>query len=289
MNKRLFKVGLTIVGSLLVLVLVHSANAFQVPPLPEDNLLENPWFRDSSNPSLPGFDGWTNVNNSWTLSQKDSNPAPEAYISGKCDSNVPTYCGTAAKLSADDGNGQVGVDSYFYQVVSTNPSHTKLKFSTHWVAHFVDPYEVNIYGSQSVNGPWTLVWNPIHQVVLTEITPPPGYDTSWLWMEMTSWTPPVETILEDGYPYYKVEVHVKLPSPEGFKTTGIYFASEQVNGPPQTSTPTPTDNPSQTPPPQPTKTPAVSETPSPTSTPVVTPPPPAHYKFFTFLPVLMVR
>ena len=81
MNKqKILKVSLWMVGGLLALVLSR-AYAFQVPPLPNDNLLENPWFRDPSNPALPGFDGWTNVNNYWTLSQKDSNPSPDAYIS----------------------------------------------------------------------------------------------------------------------------------------------------------------------------------------------------------------
>lgn len=266
MNKQLNKVVLILLGVIFVFALVHKAFAFQVPPLPNDNLLANPWFRDPLNPSLPGFDHWINVNNDWTLSQKISNPAPDAYISGKCDTSTPTYCGTSAKLSADDGNGQVGVDSYLYQIVSANSTHTKLKFSTHWVTHFVDPFEVNIYGGANANGPWTLVWTPVDQEVLTFITPPPGEDTGWLWVEMTSWTPPVETILPNGYPYYKVEIHVNIPSPEGFKITGVYFASEDVNGPPQTSTPTPTG------------------TPSPSQT--LTPTPPFRPIFFKFLPVV---
>ncbi len=284
MNKQLNRVVFMLLGVIFVFALVHKAYAFQVPPLPNDNLLQNPWFRDPTNPSLPGFDHWVNVNNYWTLSQKTSNPSPDAYISAKCDGNTPTYCGTGGKLSADDGNGQVGVDSYLYQIVAANPDHTKLKFSTHWVTHFVDPFDVNIYGSASPNGPWTLVWNPVHQVVLTLITPPPGQDTSWLWMEMTSWTPPVETIVPNGYSYYKVEIHVNLPSPEGFKITGVYFASEDVDGPPQTSTPTPTGTPapSQTL----TPTPQGSVTSIPSPTPTVSSTPPFRPIFFTFLPVI---
>jgi hypothetical protein len=272
-TQNMVKFGLMIIGGLIVLGLVQKAYAFQVPPLPTDNLLQNPWFRDPSNPSLPSFESWVNVNNFWTLSQKISNPAPDAYVSGKCD-DMPTYCGTAAKISADDGNGQVGVDSYLYQIVSANPDHTKLKFSTHWVTHYVDPFEINIYGSANANGPWTLVWTPVYEEVLTLLTPPPGQGTDWLWMEMTSWTPPVEKVLSTGFPHYKVEVHAKLPSPEGFKLTGIYFAAVDADGPPQTPPPFQTLTP----------TPRVSETPSPAPTPSSTP---SVSDFQIFLPVIV--
>lgn len=273
-KKFFFKIVFLTLGTLFIafLALAQYAYAFQVAQVPGDNLIQNPWFRDPTNPALPGFDSWVNVNNAWTLSQKISNPSPYAYISGKCDGNNLTYCGTSAKLSADDGNAVVGVDAYLYQIVSADPTHTKLKFSTYWVTHLIDPFEVNIYASNNPTGPWTLVWNPLYQQVLTLITPPPGYDTSWLWLEMTSWTPPVETILPNGYPYYKVEIQGNLPSPEGFKITGVYFSAEDVNGPPQTLTLTPT------------KTPSPSQTVTPT--PKVSPTP-FRGKFSTFLPVIL--
>lgn len=277
-HKLFFRFVFLTVGIFLItlIALAQYAHAFQIAQLPGDNLIQNPWFRDLAQPSLPGFDHWVNVNNAWTLSQKISNPAPYAYISGKCDSNSLTYCGTSAKLSADDGNAVVGVDAYLYQIVSADPTHTKLKFSTYWVTHLIDPFEINIYGSTNNTGPWTLVWTPLYQQVLTLITPPPGYDTSWLWLEMTSWTPPVETILSNGFPYYKVEIHGKLPSPEGFKITGVYFAAEEVNGPPQTSTPTPTKTPPHTP------SPSQTVTPTPNGSPT-----PFRENFFTFLPAIL--
>ena len=48
----------------------RNAYAFQVSPLPADNLVVNPWFRSVAKPTGPGFDYWVNVNNEWILSQK---------------------------------------------------------------------------------------------------------------------------------------------------------------------------------------------------------------------------
>ncbi len=95
--------------------------------------------------------------------------------------NVPNFCGTSAKLSADDGYGIVGVDTYMSQVVSTTPENKKLKFFMHWVAHEVDPLQVNVYGGNSPDGPWVSVWQPFHQVVLKGPSPPRGEPTSYIW------------------------------------------------------------------------------------------------------------
>lgn len=227
---------------------IQQVKAFQVDLLPSDNLIFNPWFRSTNDNSKAGLDGWTDGNGpnaDWTRSQKSSNPSPDLIVSGRC-GNVPDYCGTAAKLSADDGRGEVGSDAYLYQVVDANPNNTHLKFFTHWVAHAVDPAEVTIYGGDSQNGPWTEVWVPFHQIV--------EYDPGELdlWQDMTAVTPEVETTISNGYPYYKVEMHVNLPSPEGFKFTGVYFTAVAD----QSSEPTPTPNPNLTPSPTPTPMPA---------------------------------
>jgi hypothetical protein len=250
---------------------IRNALAFQVDPLPIDNLIQNPWFRSTTNPTRAGLDSWIDVKNYWTLSQKISNPSPDEFISGRCNPSTPTYCGTAAKLAADDGNAIVGVDSYLYQIVPADPTHKKLKFFVHWVAHLVDPFEVKIFGGDQINGPWNHIWTPLNQVVLTLLQPPPGYDTSWLWTEMTSWTPPVETVLSNGYLFYKVEIRAKLPSPEGFKLTGVYFATEYTNDLPPTATSTPFVTPTQSPTPTayrqtPTPTPGTTFTPTATNT-----------------------
>lgn len=258
-HKTLFSILLLIISlsaliiSLLALNInlrrINTVDAFQVDNLPNDNLIINPWFRSLTNNSKPGLDGWTDANGldaDWTLSQKDSNPSPNLLVSGRCN-NLPEYCGTAAKLSADDGKGEVNSDAYLYQVVAANPSNTHLKFFTHWVAHAVNPAEVNIYGGNSQSGPWTKVWTPLYQEIDSSPLPPGESDTSALWKEMTSWSPLAEISLPTGYSFYKVEMHVKLPTPDGFKFTGVYFTAVPENVPTPTpvsgeTTPTPTPN-----------------------------------------------
>jgi hypothetical protein len=268
-------------GFVILFFPVRNALAFQVDPLPADNLIKNPWFRSSAKPTRVGMDFWTNVNNYWTLTQKINNPSPDAFLTGTCDKYTPTYCGTSAKLAADDGNAIVGVDAFLYQVVAADPTHKKLKFYIHWVAHYVDPFEVKIYGGETVDGPWNLAWTPLHQVEVSFLQPPPGYDQSWLWIEMTSRTPPVDTIISNGYPFYKVELRANLPSPEGFKLTGVYFATESTDEPVPGVSATPTQTPGMSPTPtsggRPSPTPEITPTSpagnTPTTTPVASPSP----------------
>src|SRR5688572_1551373 len=61
--------------------------AFQVPALPEGNLLTNPWFRAFDDPNDSALDGWTDAagpDRYWSSSQKASNPSPDVVVSGLC-------------------------------------------------------------------------------------------------------------------------------------------------------------------------------------------------------------
>lgn len=238
--------------SLLLITLFFSPGsdvlAFQVDPLPENNLVINPWFRDKSDPTTARLDGWTDAagrDGLWGLSQKSTNPSPDQFVSGKC-GGVPDYCGTAARLHPDTGV-PIGVDAYLYQVIAADPANRKLHYFAHWVAHAIDVAEVTIYGAKTADGPWTEVWKPFHQEIETVLTPPAGEDQEWLWKEMTSWTPPVETVIARGCPYYKLEIHARLADEltTGFKMTGIYFtavpAIQPTPTPTETQTPTPTE------------------------------------------------
>jgi hypothetical protein len=201
----------------------QQANAFQVVQLPANNLVTNPWFRSASEPNFSGLDGWVDAagkDKYWSTSQKESNPSPDIVIHGICD-NKPVYCGTSARLKNTPGQsggvGVPGVDSFLYQVVAANKINTKLVFFAHWVSHNIDPAEVLIYGGDSPNGPWDddPVWVPFHHIQNDS-----DQDTD-LWTK----TEFLEKTIPQGYSYYKIVIHARLPGSEavGFKITGIYF------------------------------------------------------------------
>jgi hypothetical protein len=274
-------IGLVVSSTLYV-------RAFQVPPLPEGNLLINPWFRSFDDPTASALDGWTDadgLDKYWSSSQKEANPAPDIIISGICDYQ-PVYCGTSARLSDTPGKtgglGIPGVHSYLYQVVSADSSKRKLRFFAHWVSHLIDPAEVVIYGGNSSTGPWTQVWVPLHVVVDEVILPPEGCGSTCLW-EQTGW---LETVLPQGYSHYKIEIHARLANHTytGFKITGIYFAVLDANS----NDPTPTvPSPTATFPPGTITPPPPSVTPTPSQTETVTPTPIPGRENKAYIPVIL--
>lgn len=211
-----------------------TTHAYQVAPLPEGNLIQNPWFQSAGNPSQPGFDGWTPVLQDgigWGLSQKESNPAPVLYVAGKC-GNQQVYCGTGARWANYNDEGATtshpGMDVYLYQVVQADPTARRLNYFMYWVNHKVDIFEVVIYGSNSAGGPWEVAWRPF---VLTQDENPspseaPGRNNvPWFQTNI------LETVVTEGFPYYKVELHARYSEAKtnqgdvGVKATGIYFAA----------------------------------------------------------------
>lgn len=197
---------------------------WQVPTLPKDNLLKNPWFRDTLEPWV-GDGHWQGNTTKW------GNPTPGEKA------------GSAARIStgrrADSNVGktvEVGKDTYLYQVVAADPANKRLKFEMYWVAHTLAPGEVTIYGGHSEKGPWTKLWCPFHQVHRKVVRPPKGRRGNVLWRHYSSLTALVATTIPTGYPYYKVEVHANLPDKRGgFKITGVYFTatSESESAPPK--------------------------------------------------------
>ena len=190
---------------------------WQVPPRPDDNLLKNAWFRQ-------GLDHWVGDGNWQGGTRKWGNPSPDATE------------GTAARIStgrredSDVGKSvDIGVDTYLYQIVAADASKKTLKFDMYWVTHTLNPGEVNIYGSPSAEGPWTHVGRPFHQVHKKTVLPPTDGGSrrgNVLWKHYSGLTKLVTMTIPMGYPYYKVEVHAKLPDKMGgFKITGIYFAA----------------------------------------------------------------
>lgn len=218
---------LALLGNVLLAVSFKVAHAYPVPPLPEDNLIVNPWFR---NGNMPGFSGWSLPLNeeglTWGPSQKESNPSPDIVVSGTCGGQI-VYCGTAARWAEQEKVYYPNIDVFAYQIVSTDASNRKLKFFAHFVSHRVDVGAVNIYGGQSNSGPWEHVWTPLFHSQSENIVPESG-EIRDLWIE----TGFLEKTLEEGFPYYKVELQSRLPELRddmirggGFKITGIYFST----------------------------------------------------------------
>ena len=263
------KVIIGILIAFIGLLSLSKVYSFQVPALPNDNLVTNPWFRSPSDPNKSGLYGWTDadgLDKYWSSSQKEGNPSPDVLISGVCDF-TPVYCGTAARLSLTRGeSGGIGlpdVHAYLYQIIPADSSHRKLKFFTHWVSHKINPAEITIYGSNTVNGPWTPLWTPLYHQQDSNPPPPPGGSADlWTTTDFLTYT------VNNGYNYYKIEIHARLPQGlgVGFKVTGVYFSTEP-DGLPPTGTPPPA-----------TPTPV-------TPVPTVTTPPPTSNKT-VYLPII---
>jgi hypothetical protein len=217
-----------------------------VAPLPDNNLVQNPWFREGDKSSLSGWTDAAGTNAIWSLSQKRSNPGPDQVW------------GTSARLAFGYGQGggvgQEGVDAYLYQVVTADSSLNHLRFKIHWVTQWIERAAVTIYGGNSADGPWTAVWVPF------EVDQSTSSFGAWTQTEL------LDTTIPDGFPYYKVELFGRYPigGRQGVKYTGVYFSVDDNAGP--VATPLPND-PTQTSP-DPTLVPAEETVISPTNTPI---------------------
>ena len=244
---RLFTLFLT-----LFVLLGSGAAAFaqSVEPLPDNNLVQNPWFRGGNKPSL---DGWTDAAGSnviWSLSQKQSNPSADAVM------------GTSARLAFGSGQGggtgQGGVDAYLYQVVAADPALNHLQFKIHWVTQWIDRAAVTIYGGNSDDGPWTAVWTPL------DVNQSSSSGGAWTQTEL------LDTTIAEGFPFYKVELFGRYPEgrQQGAKFTGVYFAADGNAGEvvePSPEEPTATEAANE---PEPTLVPAEETAVAPTNTPI---------------------
>lgn len=228
------------VSVLLVLGTAVSAHA----QLPEGNLITNPCFQ--SDPTTPSLAGWENPSGRWVgRTGEEKNPSPCNGFNGD---------GTAVKLGPErfNGAGEPGTTDYLYQVVKADETKQILTFSLYYIAVRVDTFQVNIYGSDSPEGEWALVWTPVS---LQRGTHEPFEQLEQY-----------ETKLERGYAYYKVEFQGQFTEGLGMKVTGVYFAvsGESVVVP----TNTPGANPTETP----ALATAVSAQPSPTAQPALAEP-----------------
>jgi len=85
----------------------------------------------------------------------------------------------------------------------------------YWVTILMVRVEVKVYGADSPDGPWDLVWTPFLE--------PNAHFPRWRPIEL------VETTLSQGHEYYKLEVHGLSPPDDGgaMKVTGLYFSARK--------------------------------------------------------------
>ncbi len=207
----------TIITVIIAAFFLVTTLGSQVSPLPSGNLVFNPWFRDFDDPSFAGFSGWV-PDQYWGLSQKGRNPTPDKITAHMC--NGAEYCGTMARLVVPfgnvPGNAVPGVPAYLSQVVTADSSVTRFTFGVWWVTLLINPAEIRIYGGESANGPWNLVWTPFSYSFTGMVG---SYNFVY---RHTGYS---ETEFERGYSHYKVELYA-LPitgGQSGVKFTGVYF------------------------------------------------------------------
>jgi len=234
-----------------LLLVPDGAFAFPVDPLPEGNLIPNPWFHAAGNPNKASEENWVDEQDLWGLSRKPANPSP--FVEQ----------GTAARFAEpasprDMGPGPYGgADAYLYTILQANSSHPWLKFKTHWVSANIEIAEVTVYGSSTPDGPWLEVWKPL---LVT-----PEKDAHFEWQE----TDVSYVELGSGFDYYKIEYHARYSADEqwGFKFTGVYFSTAQEGDGSTSPTPQPTATDEAAV--EPTLVPTETKTPPPTNAPDV--------------------
>lgn len=223
--KRLSKTQFfTVFLALFVLLSTGTAvYAKTVEPLPDNNLVQNPWFRNGNKPSLEGWTDAAGPNAIWSLSQKQSNPTPDEVR------------GTSARLAFGSGQGggtgQGGVDAFLYQVVAADAAQTHLQFKIQWVTQWIDHASVTIYGGISADGPWTTVWTPL------DVDQSSSSGGAWTQTEL------LDTTIAEGFPFYQIELYGRYPEgrQQGVKYTGVYFAVDGNAG--DVAEPVPTEPP----------------------------------------------
>lgn len=262
-----------IVGCLFFVKLPQTVEAFKYESLPSDNLIQNPWFRNNCKPSLSGWQTTPDV--PWKLSEKVQDPTDINCVG----SGGQEWWGFAARFAKEGGEQFLPKkDAKLWQVVGpVNENDRTLQVHFLIVAHRVNQYKAEIFGSDSPNGPWVSVWTPlnIQNCLSTDcVNNAPGGgcnsgNRQCLWKEVTTHflgsEHPISKTIPKGYKYYKVEFLMNYPDPVASPVTGdvggklarVYFSVKSAGG----GTTTPSATPS-----QPTHTPIQStSTPSATS------------------------
>lgn len=214
---------------------------FQYAPLPDDNLVQNPWFRDNCQFSLGGWEVDVTADGlSWGLSDKPQDPTDV-----NCNGDWTGFAVRWAKQSGGTPELSPDQDARVWQVIGpVSPDETALRFHFLMVFHRMTRFRAQISGADGPSGPWTEIWTPIDEGWLTsggpnapfEGTCPGGLqDRDCLWDKVTEaelgGLAPLTFEAPRGYAYYRIEFLGNYPQPDasdtgdvGGKVTRVYFA-----------------------------------------------------------------
>ena len=197
----------TLLPLALLFVVVATVNAFTVPTLPNDNLIDfdSAWMRGDEFPrKIAGYGRWVDETGNRALSQGKKNPAPDGETGTmmQWDSSVRT----AAPLMP-------GQDAYVYLLVDAPLPHSVLNFSYYSVGRGGADIDVEVFGCDASGQGCVSLWQPI------------GTDYQHSRFRPQQSPLAQHALAGDGYPVYKIRQHCTYSSGRaGCKTTGYYFS-----------------------------------------------------------------
>lgn len=160
------------------------------------NQLTNPYFEGSVDADIPDWED----NGRWHSSDKAHNPSPDHWAAN-----------TRGPEAGGGGAGIPGQDSVLSQVVDSRG--TSLAAEIACVQINGTKMDVNIYGGDSLAGPWELLWVPFNVSICPRL--------KW------GGTQRAEFIEPDSWAFYKFEIRAQFSSPDGAtKVTNAFFISE---------------------------------------------------------------
>lgn len=196
----------SMVLTFLFVFLVSVVHAFQVSPLPSDNLIDfdSAWLRGTEfAPKIAGYGNWIDESGHLGLSQGSKNPSPDGSQGTmmQWDSSVRT----ASPLPP-------GQDAWAHLIVAAPTPHSTITFSYYSVGRGGADIEVEVWGCDLNGSSCVFLWEPIgddypHSRFRPEQSPFLTFD-----------------LPGESFETYKIRQHCKYyQGRAGCKTTGYYF------------------------------------------------------------------
>ena len=222
-------VSLWLATFIAILALGETAAAFQYAPLPADNLITNPWFREECRASTTGWTiSLTSDGIGWAGSDKTQNPSDE-----NCEGDFTGFATRWARRSGTATEFSPSQDTTISQVVGPVSGST-LRFHFLFVMHRMNRFRAQISGSHNPSGPFTPVWTPIDQAwlnpggasgVFAGACPGGQIDRDCWWDETTlaelGSLAPLTFTSPTPYTYYRIEFLGNYPTPDNLSLIHI--------------------------------------------------------------------